>query len=195
MSQTKYPYIYVVLLCISIQILGLTTTLQYEGNAVFEGQYWRLISAHFSHLSWFHLSQNMAALLLLVYLLPCLTSTKALSLVLLISGLAITGMYYLFFPLSISYTGLSGCLHALAAFGILKQIFGSSIKNARVATTLAFLLSVKLGYEAFAINDTSIATEAHLIGAISGLFLAICFNYSERVHLLWRRTLRSRGII
>ncbi|KZX79047.1 hypothetical protein A3715_32095 [Oleiphilus sp. HI0009] len=106
----------------------------------------------------------MAALLLLVYLLPCLKSIKTLNLVFVISGIAITGMYYLFFPLSISYAGLSGCLHALAAFGILKQIFSSSIKNARVAKTLAFLLSVKLGYEVFAINDTSIATEAHLIG-------------------------------
>ncbi|WP_369820681.1 rhomboid family intramembrane serine protease [Oleiphilus sp. HI0125] len=94
-----------------------------------------------------------------------------------------------------SYTGLSGCLHALAAFGILKQIFSSSIKHARVAKSLAFLLSVKLGYEVFAINDTSIATEAHLIGAISGLLLAICFNYLERIGLLWRRTLRSRGVI
>ncbi|WP_082869122.1 rhomboid family intramembrane serine protease [Oleiphilus sp. HI0125] len=96
MSQTKFSYIFVVLLCISIQIFGLTTTLQYDGSTVFEGQYWRLISAHFSHLTWLHLSQNMAALLLLVYLLPCLKSIKTLNLVFVISGIAITGMDYLF---------------------------------------------------------------------------------------------------
>ncbi|MEJ2591714.1 MAG: rhombosortase [Candidatus Thiodiazotropha sp.] len=150
--------------------------LEYNRTAILAGEWWRLVSGHFVHLSGSHLLMNLAALWLIrelflqrenplvccLYRLPLLTIGTALGLLLLSPELA-------------WYRGLSGILHGLLVFALLQQLTRQPGSTALLLT----LLAGKLAWEQLAgplpgsesWTGGRVIVDAHLYGALSGVLL------------------------
>lgn len=104
-------------LCLSIAALfgyaSLSTT--YIQSAVLDGQWWRLLSAHFSHSDIAHMAWNTIALMMIGGLLE-LRIGKAIMGVY-VMGMLSVNLYLLAEPNLVAYCGLSGVLNTvLVAF-------------------------------------------------------------------------------
>lgn len=150
--------------------------LQYRHSAILAGEWWRLVTGHFVHLSWSHLLMNLAGLWLIwqlflsqenpipycLYRLPLLTLGTSLGLLLLSPEVA-------------WYRGLSGILHGLLGLALLQQLarqpLSSSILLALIAGKLAWeQLSGPLpGSESWTAGR--VIVDAHLYGMLSGVLL------------------------
>ncbi|TWX65844.1 rhombosortase [Colwellia sp. C1TZA3] len=157
----------------------------YNRSLITAGEYWRIISGHFFHSNANHFLLNAAAVALLWalhgqyyhyrnYLLVFLTSAVVCSL----------GIYWLSINIEL-YVGLSGVLHGFFVWGALMDI------KHKEKTGYLLLIGVmaKIIHEQIygASTDVelligaSVATDAHLYGAIGGLlaFLWCYFTASK----------------
>lgn len=151
--------------------------LAYERDAIDAGQWWRLLTGQYLHLSLGHLTGNILGLGVawLLFADNWRGWRFAWLAPLCVAGSSI-GMW-LFHPAIAYYVGFSGALYGLIAYGALRDwrnniLFGRGI-------TIG--LCLKVGYEYFyqpveflAWNDLSVlAVEAHFFGAITGFAVAL----------------------
>ena len=135
---------------------------------------WLLISAHFTHFDSQHLLWNIIALWLMAFLWIEEFTAADWLLLLLVQPL-------FFIPWLISsdwqyYAGLSGCLHGVFLYGLLRYGYHPvSIKWIMIIILMGKLLFEQLGGGSLMSIQGSwrVAVDAHLIGAISGLLLAL----------------------
>ncbi|MBN9426283.1 MAG: rhombosortase [Burkholderiales bacterium] len=94
-----------------------------------QGEYWRLLSAHFVHLSWPHALLNAAGVLVCCALAPDVFDRRA---VWRVAGLALgVGLcLWLFSPAALPYVGLSGVLYGLFVLGLAPQALRGSLHGA-----------------------------------------------------------------
>ena len=160
----------------------LRQVLRFDRAAIANGEFWRLLSAHFVHLGWPHTAMNIAGLLLVWLLLGPLFSVPQWCLVSLISILAIDlGFWFLDTELG-WYVGMSGLLHGMLAAGALRAIRRSTTESWFI---VVFLL-LKLGYEQLAgplpgseaSAGGTVVVNAHLYGAIGGAAAALLLRHS-----------------
>ena len=145
--------------------------LQYQREAVLQGEYWRLVTAHLVHGSTHHLLLNSAGLLLLGALFhDAGYSWRAWLLIALFSIVAIDLGFVFFEPQVGWYLGLSGVLHGAL-------IAGAMAWWRRQPKWLALVLSAYLVgkltweqvYGALPLSgDMPIVVEAHLYGSLGG---------------------------
>lgn len=166
-------FLLVVLLAIAgfLQIVT-EPLLQFDRDAIAQGEWWRLISSQFIHYGVYHLLMNAAALVIInvalwreAALKPYLTT--------LFACLAGTGVGLWFFdPELFFYAGLSGTLHGLIIAGLLFTLWQTPAINA------VALLAIwgKVIYEhtswfdpQHALLPVPVAVDAHLWGAVSGM--------------------------
>ncbi|MCL1079486.1 rhombosortase [Parashewanella spongiae] len=151
--------------------------LSYQRLDIQSGDFWQLITGNLLHTNHWHLIMNLAGLWVILSLHDMHYSTK--SLWLLFAGLCLLeGLgLYLFYPALLGYVGLSGVLHGLFAFGAV-----ADIKRKMTSGWLLFIgVIAKVSYEQVygASADVTtmigarVATESHLVGAISGLILSM----------------------
>ncbi len=155
----------------------LTQTLRYDIIAITEqGEYWRLLTAHFTHLGWSHLWLNAAGLtLVFVFFSPYLNLCYWVSSII-ISAIAISVLIYFFNPEIRWYVGLSGVLHTLFIIGGIADI---SIRKWEGLGFTAIIL-VKVFYEQISgplpgseqAAGGPVLVDAHFYGAMIGLVLA-----------------------
>jgi rhomboid family GlyGly-CTERM serine protease len=149
---------------------------QYQRPAIEQGQIWRLLTAHWVHLSAMHFLLNLFGLLILWQLSAQWLRSGEKLMVLLGSMLLISLGLYLLFPQITWYRGLSGALHGLwcaAALMGLKREKG-------LASILLILLAIKLGWEIIAgptpftasLSGGPVLIQSHWLGAASGLLMA-----------------------
>ena len=112
-----WPLILVILVLI-LSAVGapVNHVLRFDHQAIFIGEYWRLVTAHFVHLGWAHALLNSGGLLLVAWMQPMgsvwrwwafyLASSLFISIVMLINGEVST------------YVGASGVLHGLSLIHI-----------------------------------------------------------------------------
>ncbi len=160
--------------------------LGYDRAAVAAGEWWRLLSAHLSHLSAGHGLMNVAALGLLGGLFRDDFRTLTWAAGYLVPALVIgLGLFWLV-PDVGWYVGLSGVLHGLAAAGGLVWMLGGE----RLAGgALLAALALKLGYEVVAgpLPGTAAAAggpvliESHWLGALGGLFVGATAGLRRRL--------------
>ncbi len=164
--------------------------LRYDRVALAHGEYWRLLTAHLTHLGWSHLLLNLAGLFLLQALVGDVLSRCEWLWLMLFSALCISAGLWLFEPQLRWYVGLSGVLHGVLLGGALLQSLGGHREGVYLLViTLAKLLWEQLagpmpGSEATA--GGKVIVNAHLYGAIAGgVFVMLLWSRPA-----WRR--RSR---
>ncbi len=146
------------------------TTLQWQREALADGQYWRLLTAHLVHLDAFHLLLNLFGLLLICELLwDDMVLDHAFTL-LLASALGVSLLLWINQPQLCWYAGMSGVLHGLWA-----GCAGTALLRKKDPFYLGalLLLAAKLAYQSNnqigSMTGMPVVPVAHLYGALSGL--------------------------
>ena len=165
--------------------------LSYNRQAVADGQWWRLLTANFVHLGWWHYSLNVASLALLLALCPeRLPGWDWLARILLVSFGTCLGMYWRA-PWITSYVGLSGMIYGLFFLGLGAQ----AIAGDRFAWACMAFLAARITWE-FVVGiprseeelvGGHIVPESHLFGVIAALGYAVIRSAGLRLLTRWRR--------
>lgn len=167
---------------------GAAGLLRYERSQILGGQWWRLISAHWVHLSWSHCLMNMAGLVVIWLLFHRQLHNRYWLAIIVISGLCISLGFLLFKPQLSWYVGLSGSLHTIFLLGALLEL-----RHKRLDTWLLLLAMVaKLIYEqalgplpgSEASAGGNVVVDAHFYGAITGFWLYVIILLLEKYRLL-----------
>lgn len=165
--------------------------LRYERAALQAGQWWRILSAHFVHLSTVHTLLNLTGLALVGAVFRrelrirdwCVAGVAG-------AGAIAAGLYV--FNMGTSwYVGLSGLLHGWFALGAAyvaerERGFGLALLGA---------LAVKLGYEqlagalpsTLALDPGPVVVAAHLYGALGALACYLASRWRSLVGSVQRR--------
>jgi len=157
---------------------NLTQLLRYDALTISENyQYWRLFTAHFTHLGWSHLWLNVAGLMMIFIFFAACLSTRYWIISFLIASICISILIYFFNPEIRWYVGLSGVLHALFILGGIADI--RTRKWEGISFTAIVL--AKVIYEQFTgplpgseeAAGGPVLVDAHFYGAMMGLILAL----------------------
>ena len=164
-------------------------TFMYNRHSIADGEYWRLLTAHFVHLGLTHLALNLAGLLLVWLLVGRYYTSLQWSLVLLGSIAVISGSFWFVDINMLWYVGLSGVLHGLLLAGAI-QGFRSLPSESGI---IIIIVVGKLAWEQISgplpgsesVSGGDVVVNAHLFGAIGGAVVAA---------LLWRSAADTRSI-
>ncbi|MBU2428610.1 MAG: rhombosortase [Gammaproteobacteria bacterium] len=164
--------------------LELTPFLEFNRSAIYQGQWWRILTGHFMHTNTWHLVMNLGGLFLIMLLHG--NYYRAIQLwVNVVLGCLLIGLALLFWSPQISlYVGLSGWLHALLVCGccidiqrhwssgwlILAAVFGKVIWEQWQGASQDIVTLI----------NAEVATDAHLYGAAVGLFLYAVMLFVRR---------------
>jgi rhomboid family GlyGly-CTERM serine protease len=156
--------------------------LRYERVAVFQGQYWRLLTGHLVHGSVQHLLLNGVGLGLIAALFPREYTVRGWLLILGSSVVAIDLGFVLLEPQLQWYVGFSGVLHGALAAGALGWWRHES---KRLALALTAVLAGKLAWEQWQgalpfSGDLPVVVDAHLYGAIGGALAGALLWFRSR---------------
>ena len=151
--------------------------LAYNRSLIETYELWRLITGHLLHTNTAHLLLNLLGFGLLWALHGDYYTPKKITIFLLLCGISTSiGIYY-FSTHIIWYVGLSGVLHGLFVWGACFDV----VKKEQTGWLLLIGVAVKICYEQFGgstkdiadLIGASVAVDAHLYGAVSGLLLAV----------------------
>ena len=161
---------------------------RYQRDALENGQYWRLVTAHLVHLGWGHLWPNLAALAIIGALFDGVFRNADWWRVSLVSAAAIDVGLYVFDPGVLWYVGLSGVLHGFVAAGafalcLRRQMFGIALAIGLCAKLTFEQLAGPVPFTAAAVGGP-VVVAAHLYGAAGGVLA------EAMAHVIRRR--RSR---
>ncbi|MDH3327253.1 MAG: rhombosortase [Gammaproteobacteria bacterium] len=169
----------ITLICITIAFSSesVSDALRYDYHAIQNGEIWRLVTAHFVHLSLPHLWLNLGGLLLVFIFFAQCVSIRYWLFCLAVNALGISLLIYFLNPEIIWYVGLSGVLHGLFVLGGIADI------QHRKWEGIGFTAIIigKVIYEQFAgplpgSEETAggpVLVDAHFYGTIIGLIVSI----------------------
>lgn len=151
--------------------------LRYDRAALAAGEWWRLLTAHFVHLTFRHAALDLAGLVLLWALFARDLSPARWAIVLLTAALAIDCGLWFLDPGVVWYLGISGVLHGALAAGAFVRLRRGEVEG----WLLAGLLLAKLVYEQIHgampfSGDMRVIVDAHLYGTLGGLAAAILLD-------------------
>lgn len=161
------------LLCLLAQWPDLAPYLRYERAAILQGEVWRLLSAHLTHLSGTHLALNLLGLTLIWQIFGDGFRQRQWLLILGLTFLGIGLGLIVLYPQVQWYVGLSGSLHGLFVAGALAKWRSGNWLGPLLLAGLVFKLIREqwLGPIAgsIALTGGPVLTQAHLLGAVAGL--------------------------
>lgn len=148
--------------------------LSYQRAALAEGQWWRLLTAHFVHLDLEHAALNAMGLVLMWALFARDYPPLRWLAIYLGTALTVSAGLWWFSPEVAWYVGASGALHGVMTAGTLAHLRRGDLDG----WILAIFIVVKLGYEQLAgalpfAGSPDTVVDAHLYGAIGGVVLAL----------------------
>ena len=181
-------WLFLFVICFSLQSAGLVSTFQFDRGLIDQGHYWLLLSGHLVHLNWAHWAFNMAGLVIVAVFFSLYGSLLDWLFVLLFSAVVIGLGLYWFHPELIWYVGLSGVLHGLFMYGAIREIRFYPVSG----YILLLLLSAKLFWEYMngalpgseQMTGGRVLVEAHLYGAIAGLAAVFLTRQLHSLHKL-----------
>jgi rhomboid family GlyGly-CTERM serine protease len=175
-----YPrtiYVFVAISVVAMTVfqampLAWQDALRYDREAIALGEVWRLVTGHFVHLGWSHLSLNLAGLVLGTWLFAADRAPAQWLLATFVSALACGAGLWLFSPEVRWCVGLSGVLHGLMVVGFGGWMLGGD----RWAVALLAVVVGKLAWEQAGgampwestLSGGWVVTDAHLWGALGG---------------------------
>ncbi|UUO22477.1 rhombosortase [Colwellia sp. M166] len=163
----------------------ISDTLIYNRSLVDAGEVWRLITGHFFHSNANHFMLNAAAVVLLWALHGQYYHYKNYAIIFITSAVICSlGIHWMSLDIAL-YVGLSGVLHGFFVWGALMDI-----KHKEKTGYLLFIgVVLKIAHEQIhgasadveLLIGASVATDAHLYGAIGGLlaFLSLHVNNKQ----------------
>ena len=179
------------LICLLIAAMtdGGMAALKYDRLKIEEGEYWRLLTGHFTHLSVAHLNLNLFGLFLVWLLVGRYYSSLQWLLVILFCLLTASAGFWFIDPNILWYVGLSGILHGFLLAGAMQGCRVLPVENAII---FAIVIG-KLVYEQVAGpvpgaesgSGGSVVVNAHLFGSVGGILGAT---------ILWRSGMINRSI-
>jgi len=148
--------------------------LSFDRTALADGQWWRLLTAHFVHLDAEHAILNGLGVVLMWALFARDYSAPAWAAIYCGSALAVSAGLWFANPELQWYVGASGALHGVMTAGTLAHLRRRDLDG----WILAVFIVVKLAYEQFAgampfAGSTNTIVDAHLYGAIGGVVLGL----------------------
>jgi len=149
--------------------------LRYDRTAILAGDYWRVLTGHFVHLTWMHLLMNIIGFLLIWYLFGKLISPIVWLVATLLSAILISVALLNLNPNLFWYVGFSGVLHCLFVVGCLHDM---QVRHAD-GKILFFAVCIKLAWEQFfgplpgseSAAGGNVIVDAHLYGAVIGVII------------------------
>ena len=152
---------------------------RYDRPAIVDGEFWRLLSGHLTHLGWPHFLLNAAGLLLICYLVARQFDTRQWLFVSILIIAGIDAGFWFWQPQLMWYVGLSGLLHGLLAAGTVRGLQNRQNDFWLVAAFLAG----KVVYEQWAgplpgsesTAGGEVVVAAHLYGTVSGALAGVLF--------------------
>ena len=151
--------------------------LRYDRVWIGQGELWRLVSGHFTHLGWQHLGLNGASLVLIWYLVGRNLPLNTWLLTSLVIVVSIDAAFWTLNQELYWYVGMSGLLHGLLVAGIAARWPRIDAE----AVVLAGLVVLKLGWEQWhgalpgseVTSGGPVVVDAHLYGAIGGILAVL----------------------
>jgi rhomboid family GlyGly-CTERM serine protease len=158
---------------------------EFDRSAIYDGQWWRLLTGHLFHTNTWHLLMNLGGYVLIMLLHGAYYSNRRFLLNLLLGNLLIALALLGWSPDISLYVGLSGWLHALLVCGccidierhwssgwlILFAVFGKVLWEQWQGASA----------EVVTLIGADVATDAHLYGAIVGLLLYLTMLFHRTV--------------
>lgn len=192
--SNREPRIQLALLLTLILAFGLMGNwvnpwLQYQRDAILQGQVWRLLTGHLVHLGVVHCLLNLLALLLILYLFSGVITLRHWWRLTIGLCLAISVLFLALNPKLSYYAGLSGVLHGLLAYALVISLSRPDIFNPIVVGFLLAAVAFKLVYEQSSHYDSGylqhfmnapVIVDAHAYGAAVGTSIGIG-------HRLWKK--------
>ncbi len=160
--------------------------LEFHRILITQGELWRLVTGHFTHLGPTHWLINLSGLLFVMFINPLFVfSRQGLGAVLFLCLWVSTGLWFLD-PDLIIYRGFSGVLHGLFFLAVITSKVHR--RYVQVAVLSAFSLKVMFeqlsDYEgsafSFDINGV-VVYNAHLYGFLGGALLTACYFFIKKV--------------
>ncbi|UTV26922.1 rhombosortase [Photobacterium atrarenae] len=183
MSLRIYLILAALLLAIT-QLPAIQAWLAWDRQAIQAGEMWRILTGNLTHTNWPHMLMNTLALAIISFIFRAHVHLK--SYTTLILGLsAVVGIAILASDIH-WYAGLSGVLHGLFAWGVVKDIQARQ----KGGWLLLLGLGVKVGWEQVvggsasseALIGARVAIEAHLAGALAGGLIALgCIIWKHQI--------------
>jgi len=151
--------------------------LSFDRIALADGQWWRLLTAHFVHLDAEHAFLNGLGVILMWALFARDYSPWRWLAIYSGSALAVSVGLWFLNPELTWYVGASGALHGVMTAGTIAHLRRRDLDG----WILAVFIVVKLAYEQFAgalpfAGTSSTIVDAHLYGAIGGVVLGLLLN-------------------
>ena len=155
--------------------------LAYNRDALEAGEFWRLLTGHFVHLSLTHVLLNLAGLALVVWIVGHAFSWSQWLFVMFVSIVIIDAGFWFLSPELAWYVGISGLLNGILAAGL---VIGVAERDPG-SVVLAVVVLAKLTWEqavghlpgSESTSGGDVVVIAHIYGAAGGLLSAA---------LLWR---------
>ena len=158
--------------------------LRYQRNAILDGDWWRLLTAHFVHGSWGHWAFNAGGLVLIWAIYPQRFAQRcALPLIVLIA-LSTSLALLILAPTVGWYLGMSALLHGLFVAWSIESLLGRQ----RWAWLGLAAVSAKLAYEqligplpgSVEAAGLPVLVDAHLYAALAGGVLGVTKALAEK---------------
>jgi len=148
--------------------------LSFDREALDDGQWWRILSAHFAHLNLEHALLNSLGLVLMWALFARDYSAWRWSAIYLAAALAVSAGLWFLNPEIQWYVGASGALHGVMTAGTLAHLRRRDLDG----WILAIFIVAKLSYEQLSgalpfAGSSDTLVDAHLYGAVGGLAMAL----------------------
>jgi rhomboid family GlyGly-CTERM serine protease len=148
--------------------------MSFDRSAIGDGEWWRLLSAHFVHLDAAHALLNGFGVVLMWALFARDYSPWRWAAIYCGSALAVSAGLWFLDPKLQWYVGASGALHGVMTAGTIAHLRRRDLDG----WILAVFIVLKLAYEQFAgalpfAGTADTIVDAHLYGAIGGVVLAL----------------------
>ena len=160
----------------------------FDRDLIHQGQYWRMLTAHFVHLNIKHLALNLAGLTLVLIIFDRTCSLAAWLILICSSAMLQSMAFYDYLPQVTAYVGFSGVIHSLYVVGALmlfKSRQDQSLAMILLALVTLKLLTENLG-QGISMTEQMIGghvlVEAHLYGAFIGVIFALIKSAEEKFY-------------